>query len=163
MRKENDFYPTPASIVAAIKNNWVPPNGCIWEPCSGDGRIGFAFLESKYDVISGDIGTGQDFFNIRLAPAETLVTNPPFSKIRQFIDRAFDIGVKKMLLVCPERLWACKKGAEQFQRHRPSKWINLSWREDYLGKGGAPDRALAIAIWDSPCAEKCEYEIWDKP
>ena len=72
-------------------------------------------------------------------------------------------GVQKMALVCPERLWACKKGLDQWNRHRPSLWVNLSWREDYLNKGGSPDRALAVAVWDSPHSDKCEYWIWGKP
>ena len=98
-----------------------------------------------------------------LKQSDIVVTNPPFSRIRDFIDHAFDIGVKRMVLVCPERLWACKKGLDQWNRHRPSLWVNLSWREDYLNKGGSPDRALAVAVWDSPHSDKCEYEIWGKP
>ena len=84
-------------------------------------------------------------------------------KIRPFIDHAFNIGVERMVLVCPERLWACKVGWEQFHRHRPARFINLNWREDYLGKGGSPDRALAISIWENPCAMRCSYEVWSKP
>ena len=154
-----DFYPTPHSIITSILDHWHY-DGVIWEPCVGDGRFSEAI---GGNVLSGDISTGQDFFSYTEALSDVIVTNPPFSRSRDFIDHAFDIGVKRMVLVCPERLWACKKGLDQWNRHRPSLWVNLSWREDYLNKGGSPDRALAVAVWDSPHSDKCEYEIWGKP
>ena len=42
------------------------------------------------------------------------------------------------------------EGQEAATATRPSQFVNMDWREDYLGKGGAPDRALAVSIWDSP-------------
>ena len=90
------------------------------------------------------------------------MTNPPFKHIRPFIDHAFNIGINRMALVCPERLWACAKGKKQFLKHQPSRFINLDWREDYLGRGGKPDRALAISIWDGSINNKTKYEVWSK-
>ena len=163
MRIENDFYPTPHSIVKLLANytDWTAP--FVWEPCAGDGRLVEALQARLFKVIATDISQGQEFFDFKEAPCPHLMTNPPFKKIRPFIDHAFDIGVERMLLVCPERLWACKKGWEQFNRHRPARFVNLNWREDYLGKGGSPDRALAISIWESPNASRCQYEVWSKP
>ena len=166
-RRPNDFYPTPDSIIQAMLDHYkiYPENFIIWEPCAGDGRLVRA-LENHYiscEVHSSDIVKDDDFFYYKTCVSEMLITNPPFKYIRSFIDHAFAIGVKQMMLVCPERLWACKKGREQFNRHRPSVWANLDWREDYLGKGGAPDRALAVAIWNKPHSRTCKYEIWSKP
>jgi hypothetical protein len=90
------------------------------------------------------------------------VTNPPFKYIREFIDHSFKIGVEQMVLITPERLWACQKGYKQLLRHRPSLFANLSWREDYLQKGGSPDRALAVSVWDKPCSETTVYEVWQR-
>lgn len=136
----------------------------IWEPCAGDGRMVEVQKVLGFNVISSDIQSGQDFFDYDKAPCKTLVTNPPFGMIRPFIDHAFKIGVTQMALVCPERLWACKKGREQFNRHRPSRFVNLDWREDYLqrGKGHSPDRALALSIWNTPHNNTCEFEVWDR-
>ena len=68
-----------------------------------------------------------------------------------------------MALLCPERLFACGAGLNQFRRHRPTRFINLTWREDYLGKGSRADRALAIAIWYEPCAPRCDYDVVERP
>jgi hypothetical protein len=161
-RRAGDYYPTPHSIIAALFHRRIPPS-CVWEPCAGDGRLVRAlYAAGARKVIAGDISTGQDFFAVQEAPCTALVTNPPFKLIRPFIDHAFAIGVTRMVLICPERLWACAKGGDQFARHRPSVWANLTWREDYLGKGGSPDRALAVAVWDTPHAARCEYQIWNK-
>ena len=162
MRKEFDFYPTPMSIVTEIVKRWAPSEQKVWEPCAGDGRVAQSLTDRGCDVVSTDIRTRQDFFQYSVALAPVVITNPPFKPIRDFIDHAFAIGVKKMALVCPERLWACKKGRTQFERHRPTRWANLDWREDYLQKGGSPDRALAVAMWDIPHSQTCSYEIWCK-
>ncbi len=163
MMNDNDFYPAPHSMVKLLANYSEWESLYVWEPCAGDFRLVEALQARDYKVIATDISQGQDFFDFKEAPCPHLMTNPPFKKIRPFIDHAFAIGVERMVLVCPERLWACKKGWEQFHRHRPARFINLNWREDYLGKGGSPDRALAISIWESPHASRCQYEVWSKP
>lgn len=166
MRHDNDLYETPHSIIGVLLaqlEGW-PSETMIWEPCAGPGRLVVALDAAGFDVISSDITTGDDFFDQHGATiTRTIVTNPPFKHIRRFIDHAFSIGAERMALVCPERLWACGKGLEQWARHRPSRFINLSWREDYLERGGSPDRALAISVWDTPHARSCDYEIWGKP
>lgn len=162
-RRENDFYPTPESLIAEIVARWRPRSDVIWEPCVGDGRVADAFLDAGFEVIAGDIATGQNFFESLPPPPDVaLCTNPPFGRVREFIDHAFDLGISEMCLVLPERIWASGVGREQFERHRPAVWVNLDWREDYLGKGGSADRALAVAIWDGPCAANCEFEVWTR-
>ena len=156
------FYPTPYSIINVLLNRLDWPNEAVWEPCAGDGRLAGAMRHRGAEVITHDIETGHDFFEFRKALAPILITNPPFKLIRKFIDHAFAIGVERMALVCNERLWACGKGHEQWCRHRPSRFANLTWREDYLNKKGSPDRSLAISIWDEPHAETCRFEVWNR-
>lgn len=160
-RRANDFYPTPHSIIAALLANWGPSSLHVWEPCAGDGRLVHALRARGYEVSKTDIAQGEDFFGFNQALAPCIVTNPPFKRIRQFIDHAFAIGVEEMALVCPERLWASGIGRRQFEARRPSLWINLDWREDYLGKGGSPDRALAVAIWErGDHSGQTQFEVW---
>ncbi len=162
MRHTHDNYPTPHSIICALLpqlgDEWddIQP----WEPCAGDGRFA-DLIDRAFDVetLRHDITTGHDFFEWRRAQAPDIITNPPFKLIREFVDHAFDIGVQRMALVCPERLWACQKGWEQKRRHNPSRFINLTWREDYLQKGGSPDRSLALSIWDRPHSKTTEYLV----
>ena len=157
-----DAYATPYSVVAALLSSLDWLTGRVWEPCEGDGRMVEALEAKGCDVVSHDIQTGHDFFDWSEAQAPVLITNPPFGHIRRFIDHAFEIGVERMALVSGERLWACGKGLKQFERHRPTRFVNMSWREDYLGRGGSPDRMLAVSIWDRPHSDSCVYEIWKR-
>lgn len=163
-RRENDFYPTPQSLIAEIALRWKPKANAIWEPCVGDGRVAQALRGAGHEVVTGDIATGEDFFarSEPPTPGIALCTNPPFGRLREFIDHAFAIGITDMCLVLPERVWASRIGREQFERHRPRSWANMDWREDYLGKGGSPDRALAVAIWDSSCSDACGFDVWTR-
>ena len=185
MRHTHDNYPTPHSIIdATILTLWGMPNfnrvlvspvWTPWEPCAGDGRFADAIDKrrelahrnqcrpgSPVHVIQTDITTGEDFFDYDEALSQCVITNPPFKVIREFIDHAFDIGVTSMALVCPERLWACQKGWEQKQRHNPSHFVNFTWREDYLQKGGSPDRSLALSIWQYPHNPDTEYLVLNR-
>ena len=162
MRKMHDNYPTPMSIVNELVKRWAPKEIIFWEPCCGDGRIAEALKAKDCRTLTTDIAMGQNFFDYKRTICPNVMTNPPFKDIRPFIDHAFAIGVSSMALVCPERLWACKKGREQFMRHRPTRFANMDWREDYLQKGGSPDRALAVAMWDTPHSETCSYEVWTR-
>jgi len=67
-----------------------------------------------------------------------------------------------MCLVLPERFWASDIGRRQFEKYRPAIWANLDWREDYLGKGGSANMALAVAIWNCPCAARCAFQVWSR-
>ena len=162
-RKKHDFYPTPDSIIreVLVRLRWRYPKP--WEPFNGDGRFSKQITEMLgVDPVVGDITTGQDFFAIKKALAPDIISNPPFKDIRNVIDHAFAIGVERMALVCSPTLFACKKGFDQFYRHRPSRFCHLSWREDYLGKGN-PDRTLAVAFWEDPLNTKhTEFEVWEK-
>ena len=163
-RNDFDFYPTPMSVVDELvrRLGW-PLYREIWGPCSGDGRMVDAFRKAGYTVCGSDIQGGKDFFQTTKPLADSIVTNPPFNRIREFIDHALGtLGVERLAIVCPERLWACGKGYAQFQQYEPTRFANMSWREDYLGKGGAPDRALAVSIWDMSSMQPCRFEVWEK-
>ena len=162
MRNMHDNYPTPMSIVNELVERWAKKEIVFWEPCSGDGRIAEALTAKDCRTLTTDIAMGQNFFDYTRTMSQTVVTNPPFKDIRPFIDHAFAIGVQKMALVCPERLWACRKGRDQFIRFTPTCGGNMDWREDYLQKGGSPDRALAVAIWEKPHGEQSRYEVWSR-
>ena len=99
MRNENDFYPTPHSIVKLLANYSEWESLYVWEPCAGDFRLVEALQARDYKVIATDLDQGQDFFDFKEAPCPHLMTNPPFKKIRPFIDHAFAIGVERMVLV----------------------------------------------------------------
>ena len=77
MRAANDFYPTPFSIIEKLLSQLDWPAGTlVWEPCVGDGRVADALVSHGYNVVTGDITTGDDFFEVTAAKSPYLLTNP---------------------------------------------------------------------------------------
>ena len=63
-RVANDYYPTPHSIIDVLLDQIDWPKGAlVWEPCRGDGRVADALVNHGYNVVSGDITDGDDFFD----------------------------------------------------------------------------------------------------
>ncbi len=77
MRNENDFYPTPHSIVRLLANYSERESLYVWEPCAGDFRLVEALQARDYKVIATDLDQGQDFFDFKEAPCPHFMTNPP--------------------------------------------------------------------------------------
>ena len=88
-----DIVYTPASLCKKIVEHYQP-QGLILEPCKGDG----AFLEFLPGADWCEIQEGVDFFDYKKSP-DWIVTNPPWSKIRQFIDHAIKIDTKNIVFL----------------------------------------------------------------
>lgn len=177
-RAAHDHYDTPPGMIPVVAREWRPRARIIWEPCSDGGPLAAGLREAGRTVMETDIRSGSDFFAFDAMPdfgagpgSVAICTNPPFrhtvdgevrNAVRDFIDHAFSLGVEEMCLVIPERLFACGDGRAQKARHNPAIFAQMDWREDYLGRGGDADRMLGVAIWDGPCAKRCEYQIWSR-
>ena len=61
-RSQNDFYPTPVSIIDAVMANLRWDLGRVWEPCAGDGRLVDALAANGACVVASDIVDGDDVF-----------------------------------------------------------------------------------------------------
>ena len=78
VRHKGDFYPTPHTVIEALLRH-LTLEDTVWEPCAGDGRLVVALRGAGATVVSHDIATGHDFFEVKAAPATMVVTNPPCS------------------------------------------------------------------------------------
>jgi len=87
-----DIFSTPDHAIKIIQSI-TPKNWKIWECAAGDGNIANFFKNESYPVISTDIETMQDFLTWKpLEDFDCIITNPPFSKKTQFMERACEIG-----------------------------------------------------------------------
>jgi methylase of polypeptide subunit release factors len=76
------FFRTPAWVTESLLAR-ISLEGCILEPCCGDGAISQVLLARGYLVESSDImdrgyGKCQNFF-LRTERADNIVTNPPYN------------------------------------------------------------------------------------
>ena len=104
-RVENDFYATDPSSVEALLEVLELKSKSFYEPCCGQGHIskvlGRHFSEANHyatDLVYRGYGTGGvDFINtpsIFLPKAEWIITNPPYSIAKEFIDKSLSIATK---------------------------------------------------------------------
>ena len=90
---EHDDYMTPEYAWENIQH-LIPNNKVIWECFYGDGKSGEYLTDLGFDVIHEDI----DFFQNNLG--DIIVSNPPFSKIKQVIERLAELE-KPFIIILP--------------------------------------------------------------
>jgi|SRR6516225_7510245 hypothetical protein len=108
-RDRDDFYSEPewcSRRLFAVEEFTGP----IWDPACGLGTIPRAAKAAGLDAFASDIanhghGSLQDFLK---APAPTttafnIVTNPPFTLAREFVERAIELGATKTAIIFPIR------------------------------------------------------------
>lgn len=87
----NDVVYTPDSLAKHIVD-YYNPQGWVLEPCVGGGAFTRAFHgRSGIDKVwMCEIEDGHDFFDFA-TPVDWIVTNPPWSKMRSFINHAMGL------------------------------------------------------------------------
>ncbi len=96
-RVENDFYATDPQSVRDLLDSCEIEGDSFYEPCCGQGHISKAlkeyYPEAKHyatDLIDRGYGIGGiDFLNNKQrAKADWIISNPPYSLAKEFIDEA---------------------------------------------------------------------------
>lgn len=94
----SDACQTPAyaidPLLPYLQDSWN-----IWEPACGEGYLEGALYDSGFNVVSGDLITGQNFFEYEPERWDCLVTNPPFSTHSLWLKRCYELGKPFALLM----------------------------------------------------------------
>ena len=90
---DDDDYFTPKYVWEDIKD-YIPKDKVIWEAFYGDGQSGSFLEELGFNVIHKEV----DFFENNLG--EIVVSNPPFSKIKQILEKLKELQ-KPFILIMP--------------------------------------------------------------
>lgn len=172
-REENDFYATnPETLKLFLYEFWKDNSfeGDILEPACGQGHISKTLKEMlpNFNVISTDLinrGYGQGGVNFLThdygRTFNTVITNPPFSLAKEFIEKGLEIADKYVIMLCKIQLLEGLKRKDMFL-NTPLKYIYVhttrqaTWKEgkptDSKGKKWATTMCLAWFVWDK------EYE-----
>ena len=100
---KHDDYMTPKSAWDSIEHI-IPKDKVVWEAFYGDGKSGEYLKELGYNVIHEPI----DFFENDMG--EIVVSNPPFSKCPEILERLKSLD-KPFILIMP-----CSKLTTQYMR-----------------------------------------------
>lgn len=152
-RKALDLYETPPWVTAAL----VPHLGSdlhVWEPAAGSGRMVLALADAGYLVEASDIAGGRDFLQTgEIFNCDVIVTNPPYTLAREFIDHALRImrpAMGRVAMLLRTDFDHAKTRQHLFgDCDQFSKKLVLTKRIVWFdGPGAAPSFNHAWYIWD---------------
>jgi len=150
---EQDKYYTPRWCIELLieRIDFTKVNTFL-EPCKGDGRI-LEYIPK--DVVSSwyELDYGEDYFISPLQPNywDLIITNPPFSKSIEFLDRSL-LQAKTVCYL--QRLnWLGSKTRKDFwNANTPDKIFVLAQRPQFMKemglKSGSDSTEYAWFIWD---------------
>jgi hypothetical protein len=141
-----DFYATPPWCYENLEIDWSLFDKAH-EPCSGDGRIQF-FLEEDCGLTCSysEILEGKDFFEWTDS-TDLILTNPPFSLAKEFIDHSLKYCNTCIMLLRINYLGSIGRH-DWWKENTPTALHVLSKRPSFTGKGtDATD--YAWYVWDA--------------
>jgi hypothetical protein len=97
----NDDIDTPAWLAAEIVR-YFEPSGRVLEPCRGRGNI-YGLLPVGSDWC--EIKEGRDFLSWDSGTYDWIVTNPPWSQIRPFLQRSLASARNVVFLMTVNHAW----------------------------------------------------------
>lgn len=172
-REENDFYATnPETLKLFLYEFWKDNSfeGDILEPACGQGHISETLKEMlpNFNITSTDLidrrygEGGVNFLTHDYSKTfNTVITNPPFSLAKEFIEKGLEIADKYVIMLCKIQLLEGAKRKDMFL-NTPLKYVYVhttrqaTWKEgkptDSKGKKWATTMCLAWFVWDK------EYE-----
>jgi hypothetical protein len=95
----NDDIQTPVKLAGRIVR-YFNPIGRIFEPCAGDGH----FLQHLPDADWCEIKQGRDFLSYE-GRVDWIITNPPWSQIRAFLQHSFRAADHVVFLMTINHTW----------------------------------------------------------
>ncbi len=107
----NDDIQTPPELAELLVRHFKP-QGRILEPCAGDGN----FLRFLPGADWCEIKRGRDFLQ-HTTPVDWIITNPPWSRIREFLVHSFALASDVAFLMTVNHAWTKARLREMRQRN----------------------------------------------
>jgi len=169
-RVENDYYATPPYVTDMFLNKWLKDDNInsfshILEPSCGEGHISNVIMKygkvSSFDLIDRGyeymIGTRDFIKDDYTDNYDLVITNPPFKYAQEFIEKAYDISSRWVVMFAKIQLLESEKRKYMFENTRlkyiyiHSKRVEV-WRNgqctDENGKKWANTMCFAWFVWD---------------
>lgn len=160
-REANDFYATDPTALIALLDTGESFSENIWECACGDGALSKTLTSYGYDVKSTDLifrGYGEgdvDFLAFDGEYDGDIVTNPPYSKAKEFVEKALSVVTDghKVAMLLRLQFLETKSRRELFERFPPkyvyvsSSRIQCAKNGDFKGTGSSAV-AYAWFVWE---------------
>lgn len=156
-RMERDAYPTPGWAVEAMAEKIVWHGGIanVLEPCIGTGVIADVLLSNYVDSVDwAEIEQGRDFLTYEFGRKfDFVVTNPPFSLAKEFIDRSLTLA-NCVIMLLPLSFMGSKKRRDWWRSHPYTAIFYLSQRPSFTNDGKTDSECYAWVVFDSTGRQK---------
>jgi len=145
-RVEQDAYQTPVwcveKIVAEI--NWDQVAN-FFEPCRGRGNI-YNTIPEVFWKEWCEITEGTDYLNTTVLTHDLIITNPPFSKALEFLQKSLS-EAKTVIYLLRLNFLGSKKRRDFWKKNSPTHLFTLVPRPSFTGNG-TDSIEYAWFIWD---------------
>ena len=131
----------------------MPPS--IWDPACGGGVLIGQFQAAGCRVVGSDIedrgaprATQADFESFSKMPKniDTVVSNPPFSFVEEWVRHGFGIGAKRIIFLARLALLEGQKRRENFWVSHPPARVWICSRRPSIPPGGQNIKAKGGSI-----------------
>ena len=146
-RNALDFYKTPEYSVKSLFNRLtIAPDAIAFEPCLGSGDIANFFPCNT--VYYCELQEGIDYLSKKELPlVDLVVTNPPFTYAREFIDRSFTHTVGVIAYLLRVNFLGSQKRRTWWQGKEPTHLYVLAERPSFNGIS-TDATEYAWFVWD---------------
>ncbi len=151
MRRENDSYQTPPYCVEKLLP-YIDFRGepSFIEPCKGDGNIYYMIAPLCSTSAYYEMAKGRDYLTTRCSPVDIIITNPPFSLWREFLEKSL---TEADLVIYMLRLNVMGSGTktnrgEFWNSNRPTRSFPLEKRPSFIGDGKTDCCDYHWLAWD---------------
>lgn len=111
--KNDEFYTPEYAIKPILK--YIEPNSVILCPFDEEHSLFVKKLRQEgHEVIATHIFTGTDFFQCTIPVCDYIISNPPYSKKGEVLQRLFDIGKPFAMLIGVVGLFESQRRFEMF-------------------------------------------------
>ncbi|WP_133670679.1 hypothetical protein [Burkholderia pseudomallei] len=144
-RRAYDRYETPKWAVDAlfklvpIRNEWK-----YLEPCRATGRI---YNELPLGSAWAEIQEGVDYLSTPYHGIDCIVTNPPFSLAKEFVEKSLKEAPVVIMLLRIGFLGSMKR-KEFLTENPPTSMIVFSKRPSFTDDGKTDGAEYAYFVWD---------------
>lgn len=139
-RRTGDVVPTPEWVARDLICHFGP-SGRILEPCRGNGAI---YTQLPGTPLWCEIAEGRDFYQWD-EQVDWIITNPPYSETRRFMQHSFTLADHTVLLVPMRNIvsgYGTVREAKQYGGMREIRWYGTGSR-----LGFPMGNAIAAVYW----------------
>lgn len=114
--KNDEFYTPVYAITPILK--YLKRNSIVWCPFdTKDSNFVKTLVRNGHTALYSHISEGQDFFTIKPPKCDYIISNPPYSKKGEVLNRLFEIGLPFAMLVGVVGLFESQKRFNMFKEN----------------------------------------------